>query len=118
MQIIYKVSNDYDFQIYNVYSNGRKKSSTISYHCTKAQRIEIDLLFDFYRELYKKEEKDFYQAFLQKHQLFGTNPNPEPSDISIEEMMKIERLKSAMDNASPIKRITEKSSKKKLKKKT
>lgn len=106
-QIIYKVTdkknNFYGF----VYTDsGRACKTKIGCKITKAQKIEIEYLFDFYKKLYQKEEKLFFDAFIQKHQLFGTLKDGEkPTKISLEELARLQAMAFAMSNEQPLKQI-------------
>ena len=60
-------------------------------------------MFDFYRELYKKEEEAFYSAFIHKHKLF--RDSGEAVEVSHEEYMKMQMMMKGMENATPHKRL-------------
>ena len=96
VQVIVKVLNKVpDFYSYTNNLTGRKKRTVLGAKCTEAQRIEINFLFDFYNELYKKEMEYFYSAFIQKHRIFRDIEDDEEipqSTFSDEELRKISML--------------------------
>ncbi len=72
-QIIYKVTGLEE--IYRVYSESWVKQKKYKIQCTVSQQIEIEILYDFYKKLYKKEEELFYQAFTIKHNIYPESAN-------------------------------------------
>ena len=106
-QIMYKVCNRKD----NIFTfrrdlTGRKLSSELGCECTASQRIEIELLFDFYKRLYNREEKFFFSTFIQKHRLFGElKDGEEPESVTDEERLKMEFLMEGMSNETPVRQI-------------
>jgi len=100
-QILYKVLNSTDFTSYTYRRGGRKVSNLLGIDCTKAQKLEVDFLFDFYKELYRREEESFYTAFVQKHHLFGNPSEGEGEELSLEEYLKYRQMMGAMDDSSP-----------------
>jgi len=103
-QVLYKVFGSRDFEIYTLRRRGRKIPNTIGVDCTIGQKVEIDLLFDFYKELFNREIEAFFQAFIQKHQIFGTS-TAEPKEISEEETLKMLQLMRGISDESPHKRL-------------
>lgn len=102
-QIIYKVTDENSTPFFKRGKEQNKARSVL----TVEQQMEVELLFDFYRRLYKKEEKSFYGAFIQKHGLFGKLRDEEPPmELSIEERRKQAAIAAGMDDASPNKQIT------------
>jgi hypothetical protein len=107
-QVFYKVIGTHGYSTYESIKNGRKVAYTRGVDCTAGQAVEIAFLFDFYRELYQQEEKRFYSAFLQKHEIFGKAPEGyEPPERSKEEELKEIMLMKGMEDATPHKRLTE-----------
>lgn len=76
---------------------------------TKSQAVEIEFLFDFYNKLYKKEEEFFFSAFIQKHRLFGQSDKE--GSVTTEEYIKMVSMMASMSDESPLKQITDRSSK-------
>lgn len=109
LQIAYKVRDSipetYNYR--NTVSN-RKCRNLMGVKCTKAQSIEIEFLFEFYSELFKKEVDFFFDAFIQKYELFGTSTgeNNSPSR-SLEELERSALLQAGMSEASPILRLSQ-----------
>ena len=66
-QCIYKVlTNAGDRSCYRTRGTRQK----IGIYCTKAQKIEIELEFEFYRNLFYEELKTFVTAFIQAQGIF------------------------------------------------
>lgn len=108
-QVIYKVTNQrnaiYGFRYTRT---GRPVNNMLGCDATKAQKLEIDFLFDFYKLLYKKEEETFYSAFIQKHAIFGQLKDGEhPAAIDEEELLKMRLMQQAMSDERPLKQITD-----------
>ena len=110
LQVIYKVLNTKAFRTWRVRAAGttRFARNRLLLECTDVQRVEIEVLFVFYRDLYLEDLKIFQQAFIQKHNLFGelTNEerdeqlNREPS-FSREELFKMNIFESGMTDKVP-----------------
>ena len=70
----------------------------IGAHCTKAQMIEIEYAFGFYRDAYDEELESFYIAFINRHNLFPpANACGGDSGLSHEQLTKIEMMMRTMD---------------------
>jgi len=113
LQIIYMVTNSpVTFEYKNNRTN-RKCRTLMGANCTSAQRIEIEFLFDFYSELFKREQKALLSAFIQKHRLFGDgsywsdDEEPSGSEMTKEERMKMLQLMGALDEETPTRRLCE-----------
>ena len=106
-QIIYKVTNQSGTTYRFRYTDSNRLCRTkLGCRATKAQKIEIDFLFDFYKKLYVKEEIMFYKAFVQKHKLFGELKDGEaPREIDFEELGRICALMNGMSEEQPLKQI-------------
>ncbi|MCL2841462.1 MAG: DUF2786 domain-containing protein [Defluviitaleaceae bacterium] len=104
LQIMFKVIGSNNFTTYIYRRGGRKTPREIGLDCTMAQKLEIDFMFSFYKELYEREEKAFFHAFVQKHKLFGT-PSDDGNEMSYDEEVKMRQLMQGMENSSPYKRI-------------
>lgn len=66
-QCIYKVMG------YNSDRTQYKQPRTrqkIGIYCTKAQKLEIELEYEFYERLFEEQQKLFLSAFIQKQQIF------------------------------------------------
>lgn len=68
-QLFYKIVPEYKEKVYK-YRSGRGSKTTIGVTCTKAQALQIQIEYDFYRALWKEEVDFFMDAFIQKHRIF------------------------------------------------
>lgn len=66
-QCMYKVMGYSDHTKYYRTAGTRQK---IGIYCTKAQRIEIELEFEFYRNVFYEELPSFMNAFIQAQSIF------------------------------------------------
>lgn len=106
-QIGYKVLNR--AEAYHTKPAGRKLLEVI-FRCTDAQALEIEYLYSFYKALYEKDLESFLQAFIQKHQLFGTDDaeNVDHPTLSQEEIFKQAAFQHGMSDAQLNKAIEQK----------
>jgi len=103
LQILLKVTNESDVSFFKRGKEQNKARSML----TAEQSMEVEMLFDFYRHLYVKEENTLFVAFVQKHNLFKVmDEDDEPTEVSKEEWKKIAAMASGMDDASPHRQIT------------
>lgn len=93
-QIVYRARNDKEGQFCRRYGKGSK--STLIVECTKAQEIQIRIEFEFYRDLLKEEQELLFEAFIQKHRIFGDSSGVEPEIPTPEEMERLERMWAMM----------------------
>ena len=86
-------------------ASNRRCRKAVDISCTEAQRIEIEFLFTFYINLYKKEKEFFQLAFIQKHRLFPETPTDDGADdgsrFSNEELNKIFTMVDGLSDAQP-----------------
>lgn len=75
-QCIYKVTGSADF-----YKSAGTRNK-IGTYCTASQKIEIELDFEFYRNLFEEEIDCLQEAFIQKQKLFPDNGKVESSDLT------------------------------------
>ena len=89
-QCMYKVMGCSDHTKYYRTAGTRQK---IGIYCTKAQRIEIELEFEFYRNVFYEELPSFMNAFIQAQSIFPADA-PESSkglrDLSEDELREIQ----------------------------
>lgn len=107
IQVVYKVTNDADavYEFLYTYS-GRTCRTKLGCNATAAQKIEIDFLFDFYKNLYVKEEEFFYRAFIQKHRLFGElKAGQKGEEYDYEALSRMHTLMGGMSDEQPLKQI-------------
>jgi len=85
------------------YYKNRKAQITIV-RCTLSQKIEIEYLYEIYRnELYRELELIF-DAFIHVNKIYDPSPNPNPDDepLSPEKMAEIEAIMARMDNMGKV----------------
>ena len=108
MQIIYKVTDDrYSAYGFTWRQSGRPCKNLVGYDVTRAQKIEIDFLFDFYKRLYQKERELFLKAFIQKHKLFGRLKDGEkPQEMPDDDRLRLKFMQRGMSDEQPLRQIT------------
>lgn len=101
-QIFYKVMGaSSDYQIYTP-NSGEGKYTKLAIMCTAAQKIEIDLDFDFYKRALDEEMEYLYQGFIQKMMIF---PSDAPTNqINMKELSPedLAKLKKQMRYANDV----------------
>ena len=60
----------------------------IGVYCTKAQKLEIELEFEFYERLFEEQQELFLSAFIQKQRIFPpdapvSDAEPTERDIKV-----------------------------------
>lgn len=97
MQVGYKVLNDCDHFYTRRNATNNRKFKLVLVKCTKAQHIEILMMYHYYQKLFEDEFDWFFKAFIQKHELFGksTAENPE-QEIDIATLQRMLRMQSIM----------------------
>lgn len=80
------------------YRCGKGSKTIRGIECTKAEGVQLQIEYDFYKQLWQEEMKLFYDAFIQKHQIFSLDPKEreEIEPLSPEEMEKIMRMQQMM----------------------
>lgn len=69
---------------------GRKQIGT---ECTPSQRVEIDMLYNAHRKQLRKDMEDFFNAYLNRQDLFPRDmPNPEKRTLTDEERKRMEKI--------------------------
>lgn len=89
-QCMYKVLGYSDHTEYFRSSGTRQK---IGIYCTKAQKIEIELEFEFYRNLFYRELTSFMNAFIQAQRIFppdAPKSNKRLEDLSEDELRELQ----------------------------
>lgn len=81
--------------------NDHKNSKKICIQVTKAQKLEIDLAYGVYREVFKKEQQNLFLAFIHKNHIFGPDENDDkendtPSKLTKEDLMSIAFMMQGM----------------------
>lgn len=106
VQVVYKITggnNVFDYRL----SSGRLSKVKVWVLCKKSQLIEIEFLFDFYKKLFKKEQKYLLSAFIQKHEIFPNEPaaDSEPHRYTDEELHKIFSMANGLSDETPHKQL-------------
>ena len=108
LQIAFKVIPGWTSEVYIYRKNGRKISGLIGFECTYSQKVQIEFLYDFYFDLYEREEEAFFQAYIQKHRLFGDHTIGNEKIIDSAEYEKMKHMMDSMDDDSPLLRLEHK----------
>lgn len=56
------------------YRFGKGSKSIQGVECTRAEGIQLQIEYEFYKDLWQQEMQLFYNAFIQKHRLFSLRP--------------------------------------------
>ena len=97
-QIIYSITGKVASGCVGAHS-GRKRKQ-VGVHCTAAERLEIEISFEFYNAALQQELERFYSAFLHKNGIFPANTIdelPEAPEPDIEEARRISMMMAGMD---------------------
>jgi hypothetical protein len=101
-QLFYKIVPDYKQKAY-VYKYGRGSRTTMGVSCTKAQALQIQIEYDFYRDLWKEEVDFFMDAFIQKHRIFAEpteGGGTDESKMSKEDLFRMMAMMGVMQDKS------------------
>lgn len=101
-QLFYKIVPEYKKKAYT-YRCGRGSRTTLGVSCTKAQALQIQIEYDFYRALWKEEVDFFMDAFIQKHRIFREPTEGGGTDegkMSKEELLRIFAMMKGMQDKS------------------
>ena len=105
-QIIYMIMG-----VCNTYTRktNNRRERIIGVECTTTQQLEIDINYEFFKQAMNNELKIFYNAFVQKNNLFPppelASKNNDKSDLSKEEQMKMFFMMQGIDRRAPHKQI-------------
>lgn len=97
-QVIYAVTGRAASGCVGAYT-GRKRKK-VGIECTAAERLEIEISFEFYKAALEQELERFYTAFVQKNGIFpekAIDEVPEPGEIDLEEARRISLIMAGMD---------------------
>lgn len=98
-QVIYTVTGRAARGCVGTYTNRARKK--LGVECTAAERLEIELCFEFYNAALEEEIERFYSAFLIKNDIFPPDSKAAESvptkEISRSEIMKLQALMAGMD---------------------
>lgn len=101
-QLFYKIVPEYKKKAYT-YRCGRGSRTTLGISCTKAQALQIQIEYDFYRALWKEEVDFFMDAFIQKHRIFREPTEGGGTDegkMSKEELLRMFAMMEGMQDKS------------------
>lgn len=102
VQLFYKIAGDR--KVYR-YTSGKGKNSRVYAKCTKAEAVQVEVEYEFYRELWKEEVEWLMNAFIQKHRIFDIKPGHKTEEISDEEAERLGYLINGLKDASPLTQI-------------
>lgn len=79
------------------YSHKRGKQIKYVMECTYAESVEINVRYEFYKELIYDDLETFISAFIHKHRIFPVNiESTDPDELSEEELQKLMRMQEMM----------------------
>ena len=97
-QIIYTVTGRIASGCVGRYTNRPRKM--VGIECTAAERLEIEISFEFYKAAFEKEFDRFYSAFLHKNHIFpehAIDQIPDTGEIDLEEAGRISAMMEGME---------------------
>lgn len=97
-QVIYTVTGRIPYGCVGRYTGRTRKQ--IGIECTAAERLEIEISFEFYNAALQQELERFYSAFLHKNGIFPANAIdelPEAPEPDVEEARRISMMMAGMD---------------------
>lgn len=97
-QIIYAVTGRVGYSCVGARTNRPRKMLGIE--CTAAERLEIELSFEFYNAALEKELDRFYSAFLNKNHIFpekAIEEVPDVEEIDLEEAQRLSMMMAGME---------------------
>lgn len=101
-QLFYKIVPDFKSKAYS-YKYGRGSKTTLGVSCTKAQALQIQIEYEFYRDLWKEEIDFFMEAFIQKHRIFAEpteGGGTDESEMSMVDLLRMAAMMEGMQNKS------------------
>ena len=85
-----------------------RKMTVLAVEATKAQHIEIEFLFDFYKKEWEKERELFFRAFISKNELHSNLPPDDKTErLTEEQRHKLNMMMFGIEKSNPIKRLEE-----------
>lgn len=84
-----------------------QRRQKIGIYCTKAQKIEIELEFEFYRNVFYEELSTFMDAFIQAQKIFPEDAPVGDYDEFNERDMKIAFMATGIERRSRVAMIEE-----------
>lgn len=101
-QCMYKVMGAAD-QLAFYKTKGKRQK--IGIYCTKAQQIEIELEFEFYRNVFNEELSTFMEAFIQAQKIFPDDAPVSEWDEFSEKDMKIAFMSQGIEKRTRTERL-------------
>nr|DAU50071.1 MAG TPA: Protein of unknown function (DUF2786) [Caudoviricetes sp.] len=96
-QLFYKMFGlEYANKTYG-YRYGKGSKSIYGINCTRAEGLQLQVEFEFYKSLYYEELELFQDAFIQKHKIFDLKDKPDDKEYTIEEKQRIMRMCQMME---------------------
>lgn len=92
-QCVFKVTNASKSISYSV---NRRKRTQIGFDLTEIEFIELDMMYNHFRALYKKELKSLFIAFVNRHELYPETGTCSGSKLTEEEMKRIVSLMASL----------------------
>lgn len=86
------------------YRFGKGSKSIRGVECTRAEGIQLQIEYEFYKDLWREEMALFWSAFIQKHRIFSLRPedtggSDEPmTEERMAELMRMSQMMDAMQN--------------------
>lgn len=98
-QIIYSVTGKAASGCVGKFTGRKRKEVGVT--CTAAERLEIEISFEFFNAAMKSELERFYTAFVNKNRIFPPQDKaglvPDQPEMSKEEIMKLAAMMEGMD---------------------
>ena len=102
-QVIYTVTGRIPYGCVGRYTGRTRKQ--IGIECTAAERLEIEISFEFYNAALQQELERFYSAFLMKNDIFPPASKKAEeipaAEISRSEALKLQALMAGMGDHPP-----------------
>lgn len=97
-QVIYAVTGRDAYGCVGTYTNRTRKQ--LGVECTAAERLEIELSFEFFNAAMEEELERFYRAFVNKNEIFPTADKAEVREtppLPMDEAIKLALMMDGMD---------------------
>lgn len=96
-QVAFKVAPTRDLYQRN-YGKGQRTMRGVK--CTKAEAMQIEIEFEFYKTLWHEELAFFLRAFIQKHEIFDMSPGHPTDDgrMSDDELFRMAAMMNGMQD--------------------
>lgn len=101
VQVVYSVLGDSLTDLYPL-------KGKLGFYTTIAQRVEIEIKFDFYKKAWKEELAFFYKAFVSKNDIIPPDDlvkNETVKDVSASDALKIALMMEGLETRNPALRL-------------